>query len=85
MINVYHSRGIHVHTINIDNEFEYIKERILPVHFNLVAVEEHVGDVERSIRTVKEGTICDIQRLPHIHYPRAMIKRCVIKRVKNLN
>ena len=82
---MYHSRGIHVHTINIDNEFEYIKERILPVHFNLVAVEEHVGDVERSIRTVKEGTICDIQRLTHINYPRAMIKRCVIKRVKNLN
>ena len=85
MINVYHSRGILVHTINIDNEFECIKESILPVHFNVVAIEEHVGGVEHSIQTVKEVPICDIQRLPHINYPRAMIKRCVIKRVKNLN
>ena len=84
-INVYHSRGIHVHNVNTDNEFECIKDDILPVHLNVVAAEEHVGDVERSIRTVKEGTRCDIQRLPYTHYPRAMVRGCVTKRIKDLN
>ena len=84
-INAYHSRGIHVHNLNTDNEFECIKDDILPVQLNAVEAEEHVGDVERSIRTVKEGTRCDIQRLPYNHYPRAMVRGCVTKRIRDLN
>ena len=84
-INVYHSKGIYVHNLNTDNEFECINDDILPVQLHVVAAEEHVGDVERSIRTVKEGTVCDIQRLPYTHYPRAMDRGYVIKRAKDLN
>ena len=69
VINVYRSSGIHVHIINTYNEFEYIKETIQLVHLNVVAVEEHVGDVERSTRTIEEGTTCDIQRLPYARHP----------------
>ena len=53
---MYHARGIHVNQINTDNEFECIRNNILPINLNVVAAEEHVGDVERSIRTLKEGT-----------------------------
>ena len=84
-INVYDSRGIHIHNLNTDNEFECIKDDILPVQLNVVAAEEHVGDVERSIRTMKEGTKCDIQRLPYTRYPRAMVRGCVIKWANDLN
>ena len=84
-INVYHNRGIQVHNLNTDNEFECIQHDILPVQLDVVAAEEHVGDVEKSIQTVKEGTRCDIQRLPYTHYPRAMVRGCVIKRVRDLN
>ena len=79
LINVYHSN------LNTDNEFEYIKDDILPVQLNIVAAEEHVGDVERSIRTVKEGKRCNIQRLSYTLYSRAMVRGYVNKRVKDLN
>ena len=82
---MYHNRGIRVRNLNTDNEFECIKDDILPIQLNVVAAEEYVGDEERFIRTVKEGTRCDIQRLPYTHYPRAMVRGCVIKRDKDLN
>ena len=64
VIHLYHVRGIHVNQINTDNEFECIKNDILPTNLNVVAAEEHVGEIERSIRTMKEGTRCNVQRLP---------------------
>ena len=73
VINVYHSRGIHVNQINTDNEFECIRNDILPINLKVITAEEHIGDVERSIRTLKEGTRCDVQRLPYNHYPKIMI------------
>ena len=85
VINVYRSRGIHVHTINTCNKFEYIKKTIQLVHLNVIVAKEHVSDVERSTRTVEEGTRGDIQRLPHTHYLRVIVRGCVIKRVKDLN
>ena len=82
---MYDSRGIHIHNLNTDNEFECIKDDILPVQLNVVTGENHVGDVERFIRTVKEGTRCDIQRLSYTQYPRAMVRGCAIKRANDLN
>ena len=85
MINLYHARGIHVNQINTDNEFECIKNNILPTNLNVAAAEEHVGEIERSIRTMKEGTRYDVHRLPYSHYPTVMIKGLITKRVKDLN
>ena len=34
---------------------------------------------------MKEGTRCDVQRLPYSHYTKAMIKASITKRVKDLN
>ena len=45
--------------INTDNEFECIKNDTLPTNLNAVAAEGHVGEIEGSIRTMKEGTRCD--------------------------
>ena len=80
VINLYHARGIHVNQINTDNEFECIKHDILPTNLNVVCAEEHVGEIERSIRIMKEGTRYDVQRLPYSHYPKVMIKECIIKK-----
>ena len=59
VIHLYHARGIHVNQINTDNEFECIKNDTLPTNLNAVAAEGHVGEIEGSIRTMKEGTRCD--------------------------
>ena len=73
VITLYHARGVHVNQINTDNEFECIKNDILPTNLNIVAAEEHVREIERSIRTMKEGTRCGVQRLPYSHYRNIMI------------
>ena len=40
--------------INTDNKFEPLEGNIGNMILNMVAEGEHVGDVERFIRTVKE-------------------------------
>ena len=61
VINLYNVRGVHVNQINTDNKFECIKNDILPTNLNVVVAEELVGEIERSIRTMKEETRCDIR------------------------
>ena len=51
----------------------------------MVAVNEHVGNIERSTRTVKDCTRCHIHRNLYERYLRSMVTRCVIKSVKDLN
>ena len=58
---------------------------ILPTNLNVVVAEGNIGKIERSIRTMKEGTRCDVHRLPFSHYPKVMIKGIITKRVKDLN
>ena len=68
-INLYHKRGLTVTQLNTDNEFECIEEDILPTRLNMVAANEHVGDVEVSIRATKECTRCHVHRNPYEWYP----------------
>ena len=84
-INVYHSRNLRVTQLNVDNEFACIEDEIRPTRMNVVAAGEHVGDIERSNRTVQEGTRRLIHTNPYERYPRIMVKGCAIKSVKNLN
>ena len=72
-INVYHARGLEVTQLNTDNEFACIEEDIRPVKLNVVAANEHVGNVERSTRTIKECTRCHIHRNPYKRYPKTMV------------
>ena len=85
IINLYHARNITVKQINADNEFACVEEEITPVKMNIVAAGQHVGDVERSIRTIKEGTRYHVHRLPYRRYPACMIRGCLIKVVKERN
>ena len=49
VLNLYQSRGFQVKEINGDNEFMCITNNILPIKMNIVAADEQVGEVERSI------------------------------------
>ena len=71
--------------INGDNEFEGIEDAIRPCNLHIVGAGEHVGDVERSIRTLKEGTRCHIHRIPYKTYPKIMVAGMVLHVTKSLN
>ena len=85
VLKTYANRGIKITQINGDNEFECIRGETGASTLNIVAAEEHVGDVERSIRTVKEGTRTAIHSLPYSHYTRTMVSGLVIRVVQSLN
>ena len=85
IINTYQARGITVTQINADNEFACAADEVLPTRLNIAASEEHVGDVERSIRYIKEGTRKHINRLPYTHYPKVMVTGCAMHVLKSIN
>lgn len=84
-INIYHKRGVKVSQVNVDNEFEPLRDKIDTVNLNIVGAGEHVGDVERSIRSVKDKTRSNVHGLPYRRYPTEMVCGVVIKSIKDLN
>jgi hypothetical protein len=54
VIHMYQQRGFTVSDIHGDHEFDGVSDFFSPIRFNIVAADGHVGEVERSIRTIKE-------------------------------
>ena len=81
-VHIYHSRGFHVKHLVADLEFDTIKDDVLPIKLETVAKDDHVGDIERSIRHVKEGIRGTVQSLPYTKYPRVMIDYLVEDTIK---
>jgi hypothetical protein len=78
VINLYKGRGYNISRVKGDQEFVYITNDILPIQLNAAAADDHVHEVERSIRTIKERTRCTVQGLPFRRIPKVMM-RAVIK------
>jgi Zinc knuckle len=85
VINLYTARGLHVCDIHADNEFECIREHIRPVDMNIIPADSHVGEVERSIRTIKERLRSCVHGLPFKRLPKLMITHMVADAVRCLN
>ena len=52
---------------------------------NIANADDHVHEVERSIRTVKERTRCTVQGLPFRQIPRIIIRATIEAAHKSLN
>ena len=78
VIKLYMSRGFVIDTIFADHEFEVLR----PWHPNLntAAADEHVPDIERHIRTIKDSTRSTYRTLPFI---RRLPRIALIHLVKN--
>ncbi len=66
---VYAHAGFTVQTILMDNEFEKVRDHVPMLALNTPAANEHVGDIERRIRVIKErprGIVCT---LPYAKIP----------------
>ena len=60
IIKVFNRRQIGISQVSADDKFECIRESIAPVQLNIVRAGEHMGDIDRANRSLKEGTICEI-------------------------
>ena len=85
VFHLYSSRGFEVVDMHADNEFAPLQANIRPVIANIVAADDHVGQVERSIRTIKERVRATVHGLPFRRYPVLMVRELVTLSVRTLN
>jgi hypothetical protein len=85
VLNMYEARGFNITRVEGDREFACITNDILPIQRNAADADDHVHEVERSIRTVKERTRCAVQRLPFKRIPKAMMRAAIEGAHKALN
>jgi hypothetical protein len=64
IVRLYQARGFVVQDVHADNEYECIRNDMLPVDMHVVSADSHVGEVERSIRTIKERIRSTVHGLP---------------------
>ena len=81
----YERRGFKVTAIHADPEFEPLQGAIGNVQFNFCAQNEHVPEIERFIRTVKDRARSGYNSLPYSRIPRLMLIRLISNAVLWLN
>ena len=85
VLRLYEARGFRVSDIHADREFECLHSSLLPVELNTVAPDSHVGEVERSIRTIKERLRSTVHGLPYKRLPKLLVHSIVSDAVRCLN
>ena len=85
----YLQRGFGITTIGMDREFAPLKPLIVAMpggtHVNLLSANEHVPDIERCIRVVKERSRATRHGLPFQRIPQLIVTHIVLLVVKMLN
>ena len=71
VVTLYQSRGFTVGSIMADSEFEALRPWYPTL--NTAAADEHVAEVERYIRTIKDSTRSAYSLLPFRHVPRIVL------------
>ena len=83
VLHLYQSRGFIVDSIFADHEFEHLRPWY--PNINTTAADEHVPDIERHIRTIKDSTRSTYRMLPYRHIPRIVLIHLVKNAVFWLN
>jgi len=71
VIQVYQTRGFKIQAILADRQFQHIQQIIEQkgIRLNICAANEHVPEIERYIRTIKEREMSIAATLPFKRYP----------------
>ena len=84
MIVLYEQRGFSITIVHSDNEFCKI-EGSVGTHVTICAAIQHVKQIERAIRTLKERVRCCWVSLPYTKAPKLMIDENVTDTISCLN
>ena len=85
VIKLYQARGLTISDIHADNEFDCIREHVRPIVMNITPADSHVGEAERSIRTIKERVRACVHGLPFKRLPKLLVTHIVADSVRCLN
>ena len=64
IVNLYARAGFTVNVVLMDQEFDKFVDEILLAEVNTTAVREHVAEIERAIRVIKERSRGILSTLP---------------------
>jgi hypothetical protein len=73
VFEIYTQRGITIQTALMDREFECLRDDLRGVTLNTTAASEHVPEIERQIRVIKERARAIWSTLPFNRVPNRMI------------
>ncbi len=73
VVRIYGRAGFIVQTSMMDMEFEKLKDLLPNIALNTTAVREHVGEIQRKIRVIKERARGMISTLPYEMLPKPVI------------
>jgi hypothetical protein len=85
MMDLYARGGFQVGTVLMDNEFEKFRNLVPILVVNTTAAKEHVPEVERKIRLIKERGRGILNTVPFKRMPRLMLIELVYHVVLWLN
>ena len=85
MLRLYAARGLRVCDVHGDAEFDCLRDRLAPIALDIVPADSHVGEIERSNRTVQERLRSCVHGLPFKRIPRLMIRHMVHDAIRCLN
>ena len=83
--NIFGHRGIAIISIHAYNEFEYLRVQMSPMYIKTAGCNEHVGDIERLVRLVKERYRCTTSHLLYRCMTRIMINNNIEDKIHWLN
>ena len=85
IVNIYARGGFTVRCALMDQEFDKIKDKMNTVTVNTTAAREHVPEVERVIRDIKNRARAVLSVLPYDYYHRQIIIYLVYFVVRMIN
>ena len=87
VMRLYGSHGFLVNMVHADGEFEVLHAQLAQsgAGLNVCANDEHVPEVERFIRTVKERARCMYNSVPFRRFPALLLKEMIMACVFWLN
>jgi hypothetical protein len=85
VVALYQARGLTISDVHGDHELACVRASLLPIVVNVVPADSHVGEVERSIHTIKERARSCAHGLPFRRLPRLLVTHLVADAVRCLN
>jgi hypothetical protein len=73
VFRIYATAGFVIQTSLTDMEFEKLRTMMPHVVLNTTAAREHIGEVERKIRVIKERARGTFNKLPYKKLPKLMV------------
>ena len=85
VFNLYLARGFKITWVHGDGQFECIREAIRPTLLHIAAPNQHIPQIERSIRTLKDDARSTINSLPYKKYTRLMMQTLLKRHIELRN